>query len=263
MRWKTLAVCGTLAVCISTGAWWLWAQQREYTSGATNLLHIYSDGQNADPNVQGSTSGVQPNPPSLSLEQETDKLVPSATTRGQNKQSGQSGQNGTQISQQTADTSNTHADTSASNPTLAPTTTVETAPSESPAPSESTPSMAPEAIFSIIGSEGGIRTTLEEGDTVYTITQKMMEDYPLPDFDYGKDGRWQYSINGESENTPVEERVLQPGDVLEWHPVLPPPQESSPSTSSSTSLPAEISTESPSTPSTNENTSTSPSTPSA
>lgn len=256
MQWKTLAVCGTLAVCIGAGAWWLWAQQREYTSGATNLLHIYSDGQNTDPNVQGSTSGVQPNPPSPSPHQEGEKPTASATTHGQNEQSGQSGQNGAQISQQAADTSDVHADASASNPTLVPTPTVETAPSDSPAPSESTPNTAPEAIFSIIGSEGGIRTTLEEGDTVYTITQKMMEDYPLPDFDYGKDGRWQYSINGESENTPVEERVLQPGDVLEWHPVLPPPQESSASTSSSTSLPAEIFTENSSTPPTNEDTTT-------
>lgn len=262
MRWKTLAVCSTLAVCIGVGVWWLWAQQREYTSGAANLLHIYSDEQNTDPNVQGSTNGVQPNPPSPSPHQESEKPAPSTTTHGQNGQSGQSGQNGAQISQQTANTSDVHAHTSASNSTPAPSTTVETTPSDSTNTSETTPSTTPEAIFSIIGSEGGIRTPLAEGDTVYTITQKMMENYPLPDFDYGKDGRWQYSINGESENTPVEERVLQPGDLLEWHPVLPPPQESTSNASPSTSLPAETSTESSSTPSTNEDTSTSPSNPS-
>lgn len=212
MRWKIIAGCTAAVLCICVGLW-LKVQHQQSASGATNLLHIYSDQQNVDANTPDTTGGVQPSPPAPQPENNQ----PSKSSGTQNKP-------------------NTNTSTTA----VTTSETITQPETEEPEPETST---TPEATFSIIGSEGDVTATLEEGDTVYSVTEKMMEGYPLPDFDYGEQGLWEYSINGEISDIPASEYVMQNGDVLEWHPVLSSPAvDVAPSTSTAPSEPPEAAT---------------------
>lgn len=224
MRWHQLAVGGLLALCLGTGAWLLWAQQQEYASGAANLLHIYSDEPQTGQDVQSSGGGVQPSPPAAYLPQEAQGSPSSAGAQKTDSQTVQTG-----IAQTHTSTAPNQPDADGTTASALSTTSESSAePSGTPCGTEAsaTGDGTPQATFSIIGSECGINTPLETGDTVYTLTQKMMEEYPLPDFDYGESGLWQYSVNGQQQDTPAQDYVLEPGDLLEWHPVLPQPEQS-------------------------------------
>lgn len=195
MRWKIIAGCTAAALCLCA-VLWLTVQQQESASGAANLLHIYSDQQDAD-TTDPTTGGVQPDPPDPHRENDT----PSKTSGTQSKPVG--------------NTTNPAPSDSAAPSQQEPST-----PTTTEGPAEPSVSTTPEATFSIIGSEGGVTATLEEGDTVYSVTEKMMENYPLPDFDYGKQGLWEYSVNGETSDVPADQYIVENGDVLEWHPVF-------------------------------------------
>lgn len=209
MRWKIIAGCTAVVLCICAGLW-LAVQQQETVSGAANLLHIYSDQE--DTNPSDSTGGVQPSPPA---------------PQGENIQSSKPSGNPSKPNRGTVNST----PSSTASPSQQESSTSElAATSEEPESSEPETSTAPKATFSIIGSEGGITAPLEEGDTVYSVTEKMMEGYPLPDFDYGEQGLWEYSVNGELSDVPASEYVVQNGDVLEWHPVLPPAATTAPVT---------------------------------
>ncbi|MGI6029946.1 MAG: hypothetical protein ACOX7F_00400 [Eubacteriales bacterium] len=73
--------------------------------------------------------------------------------------------------------------------------------------------------LSIGGSEGSFTMPFRDDFSVEAFTQAALEEYPLLDFDYGRQGRWYYTINGQPVEEPAETRILQEGDSVVWYPV--------------------------------------------
>lgn len=73
-------------------------------------------------------------------------------------------------------------------------------------------------VLAIAGSEGSFTAAYAPGATVESLTRQALEEYPILDFDYGREGRWSYSVNGEEQSVPPGQFSLEEGDSVLWHP---------------------------------------------